>query len=84
MNNKVCVDLIVPAIDEKYNVFLPVNKKVIEVIYLLNKAINELTDDIFPLSNQLTLINAEDGMIYNNDLTILENKILNGSRLILL
>lgn len=84
MNNKVCVDLIVPAISEKYNIFLPVNKKVIEVIYLLNKAINEMTDDVFPLSNNLSLINAEDGTVYNNDFTVFDNKILNGSRLILI
>ena len=84
MNNKVCVDLIVPAIEERYNIFLPVNKKIIEIIYLINKAINEMTDDIFPLSNKLSLINAEDGTVYNNDLTVIDNKILNGSRIILL
>ena len=43
-NNKVCVDLIVPGIEERYNVFIPVNKKTIEIIFLLNKAINELKE----------------------------------------
>ena len=43
-NNKVCVDLIVPSIEERYNVFIPVNKKTIEIIFLLNKAINDMTD----------------------------------------
>lgn len=40
-NNKVCVDLIVPSIEERYNVFIPVNKKTIEIIFLLNKDDNE-------------------------------------------
>ena len=47
MNNKVCVELIVPAIEERYNVFVPINKKTLEVIYLLSKAINEMSNGFF-------------------------------------
>ncbi len=82
--NKVCVDLIVPSIEERYNVFIPVNKKTIEIIFLLNKAISDMTDGSFAISEHLSLINAEDGSVYNVDNTVLENNILNGTRLILL
>lgn len=84
MNNKVCVDLIVPSIEERYNVFIPVNKKTIEIIFLLNKAISDMTDGNFPMSNNLSLINADSGTIYNVDNTFLENNILNGTKLILI
>lgn len=84
MNNKVCVDLIVPSIEERYNVFIPVNKKTIEIIFLLNKAISDMTDGNFPMSNNLSLINADSGIIYNVDNTFLENNILNGTKLILI
>lgn len=84
MNNKVCVDLIVPSVEERYNVFIPVNKKTIEIIFLLNKAINDMTDGNFLISEHLSLINADTGTIYNVDNTFLENKILNGTKLILL
>lgn len=84
MNNKVCVDLVVPSIEEKYNVFLPVNKKTLEVIFLLNKAINDMTNGSFPMSDALSLLNASDGSLYDVDRTILENNILNGAKLILL
>ncbi|HAB65748.1 MAG TPA: hypothetical protein DCE23_00125 [Firmicutes bacterium] len=84
MNNKVCVDLIVPSVEERYNVFIPVNKKTIEIIFLLNKAINDMTDGNFLISEHLSLINADTGAIYNVDNTFLENKILNGTKLILL
>lgn len=84
MNNKVCVDLIVPSVEERYNVFIPVNKKTIEIIFLLNKAINDMTDGNFMISEHLSLINADTGAIYNVDNTFLENKILNGTKLILL
>lgn len=83
-HNKVCVDLIVPGIEERYNVFIPVNKKTIEIIFLLNKAINDMTNGAYAMNEHLSLINAEDGTIYNVDNTFLENNILNGAKLILL
>lgn len=82
--NKVCVDLIVPAIEERYNVFIPINKKTIEVIYLINKAINEMTAGAFPMSDKLSLVSALDGRVYNVDETFLENGILNGAKIILI
>lgn len=82
--NKVCVDLIVPSIEERYNVFIPINKKTIEIIFLLNKAINEMTSGAFPVSKNLSLINAETGIIYDVDSTVKENNIQNDTRLILL
>ena len=83
-SNKVCVDLVVPSIEERYNVFIPINKKTIEIIFLLNKAINDMTDGVFPMSDTLSLINAETGIIYDTDRTFLELGILNDSTLILI
>ncbi|MBQ8659781.1 MAG: hypothetical protein IJ475_02975 [Bacilli bacterium] len=83
-SNKVCVDLIVPSIEERYNVFIPINKKTIEIIFLLNKAINDMTDGAFIMSENLSLINADSGTIYDVDRTIIDNGILNGAKLILL
>lgn len=82
--NKVCVDLIVPGIEEKYNVFIPINKKTIEIIFLLNKAINEMSDKQFPITDSLSLINADTGNVYDVDRNFKENGIVNGTRLILL
>ena len=84
MNNKVCVELIVPAIEERYNVFVPINKKTLEVIYLLRKAINEMSNGFFEISNQISLINGNTGLMYDVDKTFLENGILNGSKIILM
>ena len=84
MNNKVLVNLIVPSIEERYNVFIPINKKTIEIIFLLNKAINDMTDGSFPMSSNLSLIDAETGVIYDVDGTFKENNILNDTKLILI
>ena len=84
MKNKVNVEVIVPALEEQYNVFIPVNKKTIEIIFLLNKAINDMTDGSFVISEHLSLINADNGSVYDVNNTFLENNILNGAKLILL
>ncbi len=84
MKNKINVDIIVPAINETYNLFIPINKKVGEIIKLLNQAINELTDGIYLISNRLSLINNLSGDIYDIDLTVKDNNILNGSELVLI
>ena len=84
MKNKINVDVIVPALEERYNVFIPVNKKTIEIIFLLNKAINEISSGSFPISEELALVDGFTGSIYDTNKTVKENKILNGSKLILM
>lgn len=84
MKNKVNVEVIVPALEEQYNVFIPVNKKTIEIIFLLNKAINDLSSGCFPLNDELALVDGFNGSIYDADKTVKENRILNGSKLILM
>ena len=84
MNNKVCVELIVPSIEERYDVFIPINKRTLEVIYLLNKAINEMSNGNFPISNALSLMDVNTGMFVDINKTIFENRILNGTKLVLI
>ena len=84
MNNKVCVELIVPSIEERYDVFLPVSKNTLETIYLLSKAINEMSDGNFPISNKISLLDVNTGIFVDINKTIYENKILNGTKLVLI
>jgi len=84
MKNKINVDVIVPAINETYNLFIPINKKVGEIIKLLNQSINELTNGEFPISNKLSLVNLINGDIYDVGKLVKDNMILDGSKLVLL
>ena len=84
MKNKINVDILVPALNEMFNLFIPVNKTVGEVVQLLNAAINDLTDGEFPISNNLSLISLYDNVLYNFDYSIKDNKIKNGSKLVLM
>ena len=84
MKNKINVDVFVPSLNETYNLFIPVNKTVGEVVQLVCKAVNELTDGEYPISNNLSLIDLDSGVSYNFEFSIKDNKVKNGSRLVLL
>ncbi len=84
MKNKINVDVIVPVINETYNLFIPINKTVGEIIKLLNQAINEITNNDFPITNKLSLLNLNTGEVYLIDKLVKENNIEDGSRLVLI
>ena len=51
-DNKVHVELIVPSLEKRYNVFIPANKTIGEVIVILNKTINEWTAPLIVDANK--------------------------------
>ena len=83
MNHKVLVEVYVPELDVKYNLFIPANKKIGNAIMNLVKAINELSQGAYPISQNHVLMNSETCLIYNMDLNLKEADILNGTKLIL-
>ena len=84
MKNKVLVSLSIPEIDKNYDVYLPINKKVGNIINLLNKAISELTDGELALSNYNSLYNATTKEKYQSNILLASTNIRNGSSLVLL
>ena len=84
MKNKVLVSLSIPEIDKKYDIYLPINKKIGNIINLLNKAIYELTDGEYELSKANVLYNAMTKEKYQSDILLADTNIRNGSCLILL
>lgn len=84
MKNKINVDIYVPSLAKTYNLFIPVNKTIGEIVQLINKALNDMTNGEFPIMNNLSLLNLNTCILYNFDYDVLSNKIENGSRLILL
>ena len=81
--NKINVELIVPGVGQRYNLFIPVNKTVGEIIKILNNTINDMTGS-FPQNNKLCIINVLDGVIYDSKTEILNSGIKNGSVLALI
>ena len=84
INNKVIVKLIVPEIDKIYDLYLPVNKKIGNIINLLNITVSDFSNNEFMKSTKNILINAKDGHQYSPDILLLNTDIRNGTKLILL
>ena len=82
-DNKVNVDLIVPSIGERYNIFIPVNKTIGEVIVILNQTINEMNSS-FPIKNNLSLLDVIDNKLYDLNIEVIKSGIKNGTILALI
>ena len=79
--NKVLISLFIPAIDKKYDVWIPVNKKVYNVIILLIKGIK---DQNYNPENMPLLYNKVTGECYDLNLNVQETDIKNATELILI
>lgn len=84
MNNKVLIELIVPEIEEKYNIFIPVNRRIGNIIILLNKAINEITNGNFIINNDRILYNRFTGKKYLINDLVRHTDIRNGTKLVMI
>lgn len=77
--NKALIIVIVPKIEKTYDIFVPANKTIKELILLLSKSIKELCDVEF--DENMILLN-ELGEPYDVNKNIKELNIKNGSKLI--
>lgn len=84
MNNKILIELIVPDIDEKYDVYIPINKKIGNIIILLSKVVGELNPDEYIENNHNGLYDGETGSKYTINDLVKNTNIKNGSKLILM
>lgn len=84
IKNKVLVELIVPEIDKNYEIYLPINKKIGNIINLLNKAVFELSNGEFLKSNTNSLYNVDTLEKYSSNVLLINTSIRNGSRLVLI
>lgn len=84
MKNKVLVELVVPEIDEIYNVYIPINRRVGNVISLISKAIFELTNGEYQNSPRRFIYSSTSGIRYDIEYLIRDTDIRNGSRIILI
>lgn len=81
--DKVLVDLYVPALNEHYDVYLPLSRKIYEVEELLSHMIQELSYERYNNPDNV-LCYYDTGKIINGNLRIIECDISIGTRLMLL
>ena len=84
IENKVLVSLIVPILEEKYDIYLPVNRKVHNVIKMIKSSLFDLSKGTFSIDTNCVLYNQENGNSYDMNMLIRDTDIRNGSKIILL
>lgn len=81
---KVLVEVYVPVIDARYDVFIPNTSQISEVLELLKKAVADLSGGQFIPTDETALCYRENGAIINVNMTVYELCIHNGSKLMLI
>ena len=82
--NKVLVKLYVPKLDEQYDIKIPLNRRIYNVIKLLNKAIYELSGGYYKTNESHVLYDKLTGKPYDMNLSIKETNIRNGKEIVLI
>lgn len=84
MMNKVLVKVYVPVIEEQYDILIPVNRRIYNVIKLITKAINELSSGYYMPTQKPKLYDKITAIAYDENISIRDSNIRNGTELILL
>lgn len=81
---KYLVDVYLPASGEHFDVLLPFNKRIGEVISLLTGTIVPLSGNSYKRTPDTVLINAANGEVYDLNTTVFDSGIKNAAKLILI
>ncbi len=84
MNNKILIELEVPLIEKKYDMFIPINKKVGTIKSLIENSLMELSDNAYAPRADTNFYSKDTGDIYDVNKTVRETDLKNGSRIILI
>lgn len=84
MENKVLIKLYVPIIEEKYDIWIPVGKRINDIVILLSKAINEMTMGGYQPETMPILYNKTSGAYYNINQRVMNTDIINGTELVMI
>lgn len=82
--NKILIKLEIPIIEKKYDIFIPINKKIGTIKQLMEEALVELTDNAYSPKEDSNFYSKDTGIIYDVNQTVRDTDLKNGSRIILI
>ena len=82
--NKILIELEIPLLEQKYDLFIPINKKIGTIKRLIENYLRELTDNEYEIRVDTNLYSKDTGEIYDVNKTVKDTDLQNGSRIILL
>ncbi len=80
---RVYVNIEMPILDKKYDLFVPIDRRIHDLIEILKKTIPDLTKGYYEI-NSPNIYSKSTGELYNMNLIIKDSNIKMGTRLILL
>lgn len=78
-DNKLLIDLYVLNLDKHYELFVPIDEKVGNIVKLLDKSLLTMIN-----GKEFTLLNVYTGNVYKNNDIIRNTDIKNGTKLVLI
>lgn len=82
--DKVLVEVYVPTLGTAYDMFLPVNAIMYDVLKLIKKAVSDLSGGKFVADENTVICYRGNGAIININLSVFELDIHNGTKLMLI
>ncbi|WP_378586114.1 methyltransferase [Neobacillus sp. GCM10023253] len=82
--NKVLVEIFLPAAAQSYEVYIPLESQMSEVLTLVSSLLGDLSDGKYKATGSEVLCDAETGIIFNINMPVAELGIKNGSKLMLI
>ena len=82
--SKILTEVFVPSIRETFEIYIPLDSRISEVLTLIEQAVQELTGGAFLPDRQVVLCERNSGMVYNINMTVEQVGLKNGSQLMIL
>ena len=82
--NKILIELEIPLVEKKYDLFIPINKKVGTIKKLIENALTDLIGTEYEIREDTNLYSKDTGEIYDVNKTVRDTDLQNGSRVILI
>ena len=82
--DRVLVKVFFPQIDKWYEIWIPLNKTIYNIIQLMSKGVDDLNEGGYQHNDFLILYNRKTGEYYNMNSIVRDTNIKNGTELILI
>ena len=82
-NNKILIQLYIPLIEEEYDIFIPINKRIGTIKQLIEKNISEQANG-YIIKEDTNLYSKETGKVYDVQVIVKDTDLKNGYRVVLL
>lgn len=82
--DKILVEVFLPAANKSFEIYIPLEIKIYELTFLVEKIVSELSNGLFTSNDDSVICERSTGNILNVNMSVKELDLKNGSKLMLL